>query len=204
MLNKYFFLVVLLTILFVLAMLFAQGWQFDDPLPPVLDFAKNTDRLNDIANYLYAMSSSIDQIISMLFNIQMGLFLLTGFTLQQSISKNMPLSFPLYIVLAFFSISSVAGFYFGYFARMQTIQIMDVAEVSFGIIQATINRQALFVSISAILAIAAVSLVILRVQQGAAGNTEKQIITHKVQTKIEVAGAVSYKSISIVCHAKAV
>jgi hypothetical protein len=117
-------------------------------------------RLSQIGPYLSAGLASVDQAVSMLITVQLGLFVLVGFVLRGTLAADhrptpaQSLAGCVFLVCAFASVT------LGYAARMQALESVDLARPDFSAVEITVGRQAFFVATSAIFAlfVAVVSL----------------------------------------------
>ncbi|HSK39363.1 MAG TPA: hypothetical protein VK943_06320 [Arenibaculum sp.] len=136
----------------------SEGFLIPDPISPFYDPDKSNKRLYDISSYLAVAAASADHLISMLMSVVIGLFVMVGFALRLSFSVDRHFSWLQIFAYSAFLVCAFFAMVLGYAARIQMFELINTANTDFSNVQITMGRQAFFVSLSAILAVAAVSV----------------------------------------------
>jgi hypothetical protein len=119
---------------------------------------KSDQRLYQVASYLNAGLTSVDQTVSMLITVQLSLFVLVGFVFREPLAKGHRLTRPQTLGSCIFLAAALVSITLGYAARMQVLRFVDLAYPEFSAVETTVTNQALFVAISAISAVLMVAM----------------------------------------------
>lgn len=138
-------------LLAALVMSFAQGFLFLDPVGAFHDPDKSEDRLDLITPYLDLNVRAIDSASSMLLTLSLAFFVLVGFSAQKFRIAYLR---PIHAVSLFiFIVASFLSLYLAYVSKVQAVELVNAVKLDFTIVEITVARQALLVSISAISAL---------------------------------------------------
>lgn len=114
---------------------------------------KSDERLDRIGEYLSAMVASADQAISMLVTLQLSLFVVVGFVLRDALTTGARPTLAQILLGVVFLGFAFASVTLGYAARMLALNLINHAHPEFSAVEATVVRQALLVTVSAIAAV---------------------------------------------------
>jgi hypothetical protein len=116
----------------------------------------NPERLHQfdqLGEYLTAALASVDQLVSMLTTVQLSLFVLLGVGLRKALDGTQKLSPPQIAVGGIFLIFAFSSLTLGYAARMQMARLIWLATDNFDSVRETLVHQAIFVILSAAVAV---------------------------------------------------
>jgi hypothetical protein len=116
----------------------------------------NPERLHQfdqLGEYLSATLASVDQLVSMLTTAQLSLFVLAGVGLRKALDGTRRLSAPQIAAGGLFLIFAFSSLTLGYAARMQMARLVWLATDSFDSVRETLVHQAIFVILSAAVAV---------------------------------------------------
>lgn len=95
---------------------------------------------------LSLLSTVADQTATMLTSILLGLFVLVGFSIQNSRSRSR--HWGQYLAIAFFLVFSFFGFYFAFAARMQVMEFVGYSYADFDAVRDTLASLATVVAVA--------------------------------------------------------
>lgn len=139
----------------------------------------------EVASHLSALLTSVDQTVSMLITVQLGLFVLVGFVFRELLAKGHRLTWHQSLGGFVFYAAALVSITLGYAARLQVFRFVVVAYPDFGVVGTTITNQALFVAISAISAVLMVVMFFLE------GDRSKAPLSRDLVKSTSLAGAPS-------------
>jgi hypothetical protein len=110
-------------------------------------------QFDQLGKYLTAGLASVDQLVSMLTTVQLSLFVLLGVGLRKALDGTQRLTTPQIAVGGIFLIFAFSSPTLGYAARMQMARLIWLATDSFDSVRETLVHQAIFVILSAAVAV---------------------------------------------------
>lgn len=167
-------------------LLFVMGIRFGvivlDSTEGIIPVEENIEVLEKLSPKLTASASASSDVAYMLFTVQLALFVLIGFGLKDASFSKLLNSIPFATVSSAFIAVSFLSIYFGYLARFQALERVNAGFNDFFAVQDTLARQALWVGISAVLAIAAIPIAYFGAQGSEEGQVaDKELLTDKPQ-----------------------
>lgn len=126
-------------------------------------------QFDQLGEYLTAALASVDQLVSMLTTVQLSLFVLAGVGLRKALdgtrrpSTAQTAAGSLFLIFAFSSLT------LGYAARMQMARLVWVATDSFDSVRETLVHQAIFVILSAAVAVCVLIIPFVERPDGSSG-----------------------------------
>jgi hypothetical protein len=127
---------------------------------PFFQTNDDPEYLSRVGQQIENLTSATDQMLSMFLTIEIGLFVIIGFSVR-SISNTPFVAVSQTVVLFGFLISVFTSSYFGYLARLQVIDLVNAVQLDFSNVEITIARQALSLGLAGVFATTAAALSIL-------------------------------------------
>jgi hypothetical protein len=119
------------------------------------------------------MNSAVDQVVTMLSSIVLGLFVLLGFALQRH-SGGLKWRISTLLAGLGFVASAFTSLYFGYAARMQSLEFLSAGHVAYDPVMQTVGRQAFFAAISSAVGISCLAYLLSTASGPPEVNGEKE------------------------------
>jgi hypothetical protein len=113
----------------------------------------NPETIEKYINYLDALLTSVDQLVSMLVTIQLSLFVLAGFSLNSQLRENRVPSAALVIFDGVFVITALMSLTLGYTARIQASTLIQWGVSEFESVRKTVVDESILVALSAVAAV---------------------------------------------------
>nr|CAD6615745.1 hypothetical protein RTCK_02928 [Rhizobium sp. TCK] len=127
----------------------------------LFEFPSVTRAAQAPAAALKDIADAVDQVVSMLMTIGIGLFVFFGFTIKYFFDKGVPISIFAGLLALLFLIFEMIAINLGYYARAEILSLMIDRQASFDHLSVMVARQAMFVHLSFVTGVVASIHVVL-------------------------------------------
>ena len=152
--SQIFILLVALGAAIVITLaVFSSNWWVAGSIPAFVKGENDPEKIDKYSHYLDTLVTAMDQLVSMLVTVQLSLFVLAGFALNNQLRK---IGCPSATLMGFggiFVLTALMSLTLGYTARIQTLTLIQSGAWHLESAQTTVVSESILVVFSAVAAV---------------------------------------------------